>query len=138
MTGELRDRTALVTGSVQGIGLAIARALAGAGARIAVHGIAGDAQIRGGLRTNCADAGAPARSFSTPTCATPRIEGMMKAVAAWGGADILVNNAGIQNTAPWRDAARDLGRDPRRQPVGARFTPCRRRCPRWPCAAMAG
>ena len=30
----------LVTGSVQGIGLAIARALAGAGARIAVHGLA--------------------------------------------------------------------------------------------------
>lgn len=39
---DLTGKTALVTGSVQGIGLAIARALAGAGARIAVHGIAGD------------------------------------------------------------------------------------------------
>ena len=42
---DLTGKTALVTGSVQGIGLAIARKLAGAGARIAVHGIAGDAQI---------------------------------------------------------------------------------------------
>ena len=42
---ELTGRTALVTGSVQGIGLAIAEALAGVGARIAVHGLAGDQQI---------------------------------------------------------------------------------------------
>ncbi|MFC3117946.1 SDR family NAD(P)-dependent oxidoreductase [Jhaorihella thermophila] len=42
---DLSGKTALVTGSVQGIGLAIAEELAKAGARIAVHGIAGDAQI---------------------------------------------------------------------------------------------
>jgi len=42
---DLTGKTALVTGSVQGIGLAIAEALAAAGARIAVHGLAGDAQI---------------------------------------------------------------------------------------------
>src|SRR5262249_7765140 len=36
----LEGRTALVTGSVQGIGMAIAKALASAGARIGVHGIA--------------------------------------------------------------------------------------------------
>ena len=42
---DLTGKTALVTGSVQGIGLAIAHALAGADARIAVHGIAGDVEI---------------------------------------------------------------------------------------------
>ena len=36
----LEGRTALATGSVQGIGLAIGKALASAGARLAVHGIA--------------------------------------------------------------------------------------------------
>ena len=35
----LEGRTALVTGSVQGVGLAIGKALASAGARIAVHGL---------------------------------------------------------------------------------------------------
>ncbi len=97
---DLAGKTALVTGSVQGIGLAIAQALAGAGARIAVHGLAGDAQIEDvceGLRT----AGAPQAAFFAGDLRHPdRIEALMQAVAAWGGADILVNNAGIQHTAP--------------------------------------
>ena len=36
----LEGRSALVTGSVQGIGLAIGKALASAGVRLAVHGVA--------------------------------------------------------------------------------------------------
>lgn len=35
----LKNRTALVTGSTQGIGLAIARSLAQAGAHVVLHGI---------------------------------------------------------------------------------------------------
>jgi 3-hydroxybutyrate dehydrogenase len=46
MSGTLEGRTALVTGSVQGIGLAIARALASAGASLAVHGLADPAQAK--------------------------------------------------------------------------------------------
>lgn len=100
---DLRGKTALVTGSVQGIGLAIAQALAGAGARIAVHGIAGDAQIReacDGLRAK----GAPEAEFFHGDLREPaQIVHLMQAVADWGGADILVNNAGIQHTAPLAD-----------------------------------
>ena len=35
---DLTGRTALVTGSTRGLGLALARALAGAGARVAING----------------------------------------------------------------------------------------------------
>lgn len=104
---DLSGKTALVTGSVQGIGLAIAEALAEAGARIAVHGIAGDAQIEE-VCSHLKDRGAPQAEFFAGDMRNPdRIAELMEAVAAWGGADILVNNAGIQHTASLADMPRD-------------------------------
>jgi len=104
---DLTGKTALVTGSVQGIGLAIAEALAGAGARIAVHGIAGDMEVRE-VCAHLEKAGAPeAEFFHGDLRDADETERMMKAVAAWGGADILVNNAGIQHTAPLADMPRE-------------------------------
>ncbi len=95
---DLTGKTALVTGSVQGIGLSIAEALAGAGARIAVHGIAGDAQIEE-VCTRLRDKGSPQAEFFPGDLRQPdRIAALMEAVVAWGGADILVNNAGVQHT----------------------------------------
>ncbi len=103
---DLSGKTALVTGSVQGIGLAIARALAGAGARIAVNGLAGDVQVHEVCETLRAD-GAPQAEFFHGDLRDPDdIERMMQAVAAWGGPDILVNNAGIQHTAPLAEMPR--------------------------------
>jgi 3-hydroxybutyrate dehydrogenase len=100
---DLTGKTALVTGSVQGIGLAIARALAGAGARIAVHGIAGDMQIEEACK-DLERAGAPQAEFFNGDLRNPdRIAGLMAAVSAWGGVDILVNNAGIQHTSALSD-----------------------------------
>ncbi|MDU9002504.1 3-hydroxybutyrate dehydrogenase [Sedimentitalea todarodis] len=97
---DLTGKTALVTGSVQGIGLAIAETLAGAGARIAVHGMAGDAQIKD-VCSHLKHAGAPQAEFFAGDLRNPeQIADLMSAVTDWGGADILVNNAGIQHTAP--------------------------------------
>ena len=104
---DLTGKTALVTGSVQGIGLAIAEALAGAGARIAVHGIAGDMEVREVCR-QLEKAGAPeAEFFHGDLRDADETARLMKAVAAWGGADILVNNAGIQHTAPLSEMPRE-------------------------------
>lgn len=105
---DLTGKTALITGSVQGIGLAIAAALAGAGARIAVHGIAGDAQIDE-VCSHLRDLGAPQAEFFGGDLRNPdRIADLMAAVSAWGGPDILVNNAGIQHTAPLAEMPREV------------------------------
>jgi 3-hydroxybutyrate dehydrogenase len=105
---DLTGKTALVTGSVQGIGLGVAEALAGAGARIAVHGIAGDAQVEEAC-TRLQDRGAPQAEFFHGDLREPaQIVHLMQAVADWGGADILVNNAGIQHTAPLADMPHEM------------------------------
>ena len=77
--------TALVTGSVQGIGLAIARALAGAGARIAVHGLA-SAEEAEAATSALLKAGTPeTRFFDVDMRNVAAIERMMAEVADWGG-----------------------------------------------------
>lgn len=96
----LEGRTALVTGSTSGIGLAIARALAAAGARIALHGLGERAQIDAALQS-VRDAGdGAARHFDADLRDPLRIEAMMRDLAAWSPLDVLVNNAGIQHAVP--------------------------------------
>lgn len=104
---DLRGRTALVTGSVQGIGLGIAEALAAAGARIAVHGLAGDLEAHEVCQHLRRLGAADAAFFPGDLRNSDRVEELMAAVAAWGGADILVNNAGIQHTAPLAEMPRE-------------------------------
>ncbi len=96
---DLTGKTAFVTGSVQGIGLAVAKALAGAGARVALHGLASPEQAAAAVAEVQA-AGAPeARFFEGDVRDVSAIESMMSAVNDWGPIDILVNNAGMQKTA---------------------------------------
>jgi 3-hydroxybutyrate dehydrogenase len=103
---DLTGKTALVTGSVQGIGFAIAEALASAGARIALHGIADETQIEeASVALKAAGAG-DVRFFPGDLMQPEEIDALMAAVADWGGADILVNNAGIQHPAPISDVPR--------------------------------
>ena len=67
---DLTGKTALVTGSVQGIGLAIAEAMAAAGARIAVLGWQATRRSKRFAATSKTRA-PRRRSFSPATCATP-------------------------------------------------------------------
>jgi len=100
----LKGKTALVTGSTSGIGLAYARALAGEGANVMINGFGEAAAIekeRSGIE---ADFGVKAAYSGADLTRVDQIEGMMKAAAdAFGGVDILINNAGAQHVAPVED-----------------------------------
>jgi 3-hydroxybutyrate dehydrogenase len=97
----LKDRTALVTGSTSGIGLAYARALAAEGAHLVINGImpAADAEA---LRTGLEKEFGVRALFSPADMTKPAEIAAMVAEAekAFGAVDILVNNAGIQHVAP--------------------------------------
>jgi 3-hydroxybutyrate dehydrogenase len=87
----LSGKCALITGSTSGIGLAVARALAGAGARVILNGFGDPAEIarlRDELGAGYSDA-----DLTDPAA----IEQLM---AEAGPLDILVNNAGTQHVAP--------------------------------------
>lgn len=95
----LTDKTAVVTGSTSGIGLAIAQQLAAQGANVVLNGF-GDADEIEKLRVNIelqndVKAYYINADLSQPDSTRQLIQ---QAVQLTGRIDILVNNAGIQHT----------------------------------------
>ena len=93
----LTGRTALVTGSTSGIGLAIASALAAAGAKVAINGLGSEEQIANAVAEVNAAGDGDCRHFDANLRDPAAINTMMAQLAEWSPADILVNNAGIQH-----------------------------------------
>jgi 3-hydroxybutyrate dehydrogenase len=97
----LHSKSAVVTGSTSGIGLAIARALAKNGANVCINGLGEKEEIE---KARAAIAGEfSVRAVYSPADMTKpnEIAQMIKeAEKAFGTVDILVNNAGIQYVSP--------------------------------------
>lgn len=83
-------RSAVVTGGGRGIGRVACRALAEAGARVAVLDIDGESAAR-----TAAEIGAAARAWTCDASEEDQVERIFGEVAdSFGGVDVLVNNAG--------------------------------------------
>ena len=96
---DLAGRIALVTGGGSGLGLAMARGLAAAGARVVLNG-------RNAARLDAAAASLRSDGLAVETAAFDVADsaavatGMADIAARVGSIDILVNNAGVQHRAP--------------------------------------
>ena len=94
ITTDLTGRTALVTGSAQGLGEATAHALAAAGATVAVA----DLQDERGAKV-AADLGAEHAFFHLDVTDDASWEAAVAEVTGrFGGLDLVVNNAGLEIT----------------------------------------
>ena len=101
---SLASKTAVVTGSTSGIGLAIARALAAEGANVMLNGFGKPEDIEAERAKIEADFKVKALHSAADMTKPAEIAGMIaEAEKAFGAVDILVNNAGIQFVSPIED-----------------------------------
>lgn len=95
---RLTEKTAIVTGATQGIGLACAQRLVAEGARVMM------ADIKPEGASAAAALGDAARFFSADVSQKADVDAMIAAtIREFGRIDILVNNAGITHAADFLD-----------------------------------
>ena len=104
----LEGKVALITGSTSGIGVGIARSLAGVGASIMMNGF-GEADDIERLRSQLAEENGVSVAFDGADLSRPDEVNRLveKTIDVLGGVDVLVNNAGIQFVAPIEEFPND-------------------------------
>jgi gluconate 5-dehydrogenase len=99
---NLAGRTALVTGSSAGIGLALARGLAGAGATVILNARNEDKLQQAAQRLR--DDGATVHALAFDVTSGPAVAAAIDRIERdIGPIHVLVNNAGLQRRAPLED-----------------------------------
>lgn len=99
----LDGQRAIVTGANSGIGEAIAKGLAEAGAAVVVNYVADDENAQRVVDEICATGGR-AFAIKADVSSEEQVQAMFQqAVAELGSLDIVVNNAGLQQDAPFHE-----------------------------------
>ncbi|MGW6909380.1 SDR family oxidoreductase [Streptomyces sp. NPDC054940] len=98
---DISGRTALVTGSSRGIGLALARGLAEAGCTVVLNGRDGERLTKAAAELNAAELPGEVHTAVFDVTDGPSVAaGIVDVEERVGPLDILVNNAGMQLRAP--------------------------------------
>ncbi len=99
----LDGQRAIVTGANSGIGEAIAKGLAEAGAAVVVNYVADDENAQRVVDEICATGGR-AFAIKADVSSEEQVQAMFeRAIAELGSLDIVVNNAGLQQDAPFHE-----------------------------------
>lgn len=99
----LEGQRAIVTGANSGIGEAVARGLAEAGAAVAVNWVSGEERAQQ-VVADIRRAGGQAIAVHADVSDEDQVQVMFqRTVAEFGSVDIVVNNAGLQQDAPLHD-----------------------------------
>lgn len=96
----MKDKRALITGSSNGLGLAMASGLAAAGCDVVLHGLESLADMRETCEALTRQYGVEARYVRADLSQADGVEAMMEAA---GAIDVLINNAVVRHFSPIED-----------------------------------
>jgi glucose 1-dehydrogenase len=104
---SLNGQRALVTGANSGIGAAIARHLAAAGAKVVINYVSNE-ETALQMVNEIEKTGGEAMAIHTDVSQEDQVQAMFRQmIDAWGSIDILINNAGIQRDAAFTEMTLD-------------------------------